>query len=59
MLLNPSPSAAYGDIQDHIETAARPIDIYEDHGTDIADPEFEIRQKSGFLTKRGDRVKVR
>ena len=48
----------YSDISDHIESGARPVDIHC-LSKDIEDPNFEIRQKTGFLTKRGDRIKVR
>lgn len=46
----------YGEISNHMESGARPADI---HSTlsEISDPNFEIRQKTGYLTKRGDRIK--
>ena len=49
-------SASYMDIDEHIESGARPADIHS--SGELEDPDFEIRQKSGYLTKRGERVKV-
>ncbi|KAL5266294.1 hypothetical protein ACHWQZ_G003647 [Mnemiopsis leidyi] len=48
-------SASYMDIDEHIESGARPADIHS--SGELEDPDFEIRQKSGYLTKRGERVK--
>ncbi|XP_063685485.1 dual adapter for phosphotyrosine and 3-phosphotyrosine and 3-phosphoinositide-like [Bolinopsis microptera] len=48
----------YMQIEEHIETGARPVDIHSPTGQlRTSDPDFEIRKKSGYLTKRGDNVK--
>ena len=46
------------EIDQHIETGARPVDIHSPTGN-LEDPDFEIRQKTGYLTKRGENVKVK